>query len=387
MNIVGIAAEFNPFHQGHAQLFKRVRAQGAQGIVVVMSGCFTQRGEPACMPPSVRRRAALQAGADLLIELPLPWAMASADTFAAGAVALLKGLGCVQHMVFGSESGNMAQLEACLQALQAVDGSQALANALAEGKSFPRARMEAVKMLFPTLDVAPLSRSNDTLALSYLRACAQQKVQFTPVAVRRDLSFLSGAEIRQKLEKNPADAWPHVPPEAATLYQQAVSVGAAPFCFSLAERAVLAQLRCLSSKTLPALPDVSEGIENRLVTAAKSAQSLQELYFAVKTKRYPLARVRRLVWHAFLHSTKEDRAILPPYLRVTGIGRQGAKILQLAGRTHSLPLLTRHSACKELDVVAKRIFHLEEKATDVYHTFLPRVQPAGLAQKVEILRF
>lgn len=393
----GVIAEFNPFHNGHAYLLQEARRSGADAVAVVMSGCFTQRGEPACMPPALRCAAALHAGADLVVELPLPWAMAAADTFALGAVALLRALGCVDTLVFGSESGDVEQLSACVRMMREADGSRVLADALADGYSFPRARHTALHALFPQADLSPISNPNDTLALAYLRACDKQEAPFVPFAVRRVAaehdkpgkqgSFASASYIRELFVSGQVEAALACVPEAAAQeYRSAFASGSAPFRVEYADRAVLARLRCLDAKTLAQVPDVSEGLENRLLAAVRYADSLKSLVDAVKSKRYTHARIRRMVWGAFLGVSRLDIAAFPPYLRVLGIGARGREILCKASRAGMLPILTRHADTDRLEKFGQHIYALECRAADFYGLFLPKVQPAGMLQRTKLIR-
>ncbi|MFT8888567.1 MAG: nucleotidyltransferase family protein [Ethanoligenens sp.] len=396
MQVAGVIAEFNPFHNGHAHLLREAHRTGADAVAVVMSGCFTQRGEPACMSPTTRCAAALHAGADLVVELPLPWAMAAADTFAAGAISLLKALGCVDRLVFGSETGDTDKLTECVRMLNEVDGSSAFADALAAGCSFPRARQNAVHILFPQADISPLSRPNDTLALAYLNACAKLKAPFNPFAVRRvfaghdtvgeEAGFSSAAQVRALLTAGREEkALACVPEQAAVLYRRALAAGAAPYRAAYAERAVLARLRCLDAAALARVPDVSEGLENRLLSAVHRASGLEPLFSAIKSKRYTLARVRRVVWGAFLGLSRTHTAAPPPYLRILGIGPRGRDILRRAGQTGSLPIVTRHADVAGLGTFARHVYELECRANDLYGLFLPCVQPTGMLQRTELI--
>lgn len=397
MRVAGVIAEFNPFHNGHAHLLAETRRAGADAVAVVMSGCYTQRGEPSSMLPSTRCAAALSAGADLVVELPLPWAMAAADTFAFGAVSLLQALGCVDRIVFGSESGDTGALLECARMLRAADGSDALAEALASGCSFPRARLEAVRALFPQADTAPLFSPNDTLAVAYMQACTGLGAPFEPVAVRRAFAghdksdekdgFSSASRIRALIEDGETErALAFVPEHAAALYRKALADGTAPFRPVYAERAVLARLRCMDAAAFARVPDVSEGMENRLTDAVRNADSLEHLYAAVKSRRVTLARVRRVVWGAFLGISRAYTAAPPPYVRVLGIGARGRDILRCAGRAGTLPVITRHADAAGLDGTAGSIYALECRAYDLYGLFLPKVQPAGLLQRTALQR-
>lgn len=176
-----------------------------------------------------------------------------------------------------------------------------------------------------------------------------------------------------------------MPKEAAEVYRRALSVGAAPFRGALAERAVLSRLRAMDAPAFARTPDVSEGLENRLVSLAGRATGLEQLYKAIKTKRYTHARVRRIVWGAYLGLTRMHTAAPPPYLRVIGIGARGNDILREAGRTKRLPVVSRHADIAPLGTFAKSIYALECRASDLYGLFLPVVQPAGVLQSSPVL--
>lgn len=395
MRVAGVVAEFNPFHNGHAHLLQEAHRH-ADAVAVVMSGCFTQRGEPACMPPAPRCAAALRAGADLILELPLPWAMAAADTFAEGAVSLLQALGCVDTLVFGSESGDANRLLACVDMLHAADGSSVFADGLAEGYSFPRARQRAVQALFPQADLSPLSDPNDTLAIAYLQACAKLKAPFMPLAVRRVFAghdtageqdgFASASRIRALFAAGQNEkALNFVPEQAKNIYRKTLADGAAPFRMDYADRAVLARLRCLDAAAFAKVPDVSEGLENRLLAAVRRANGLDVLFDAVKSKRYTHARVRRMVWGSFLGLSRTHTTVRPPYLRVVGIGARGREILRCAGQAGCLPILTRHADAAGLGAFGKHLYALECRAADLYGLFLPEIQPGGLLQQTGIV--
>ena len=148
MVVAGIVAEYNPFHNGHAYLIEATRAAGATHIVAVMSGDFIQRGGPACAPKAVRANAAVACGADLVVELPLPYAMATAERFAFGAIGVLDGLGCVGVLSFGSETGDLGLLTRAAEAVLSPCCDELTKHLLAEGVTYARARQRAVETLY-----------------------------------------------------------------------------------------------------------------------------------------------------------------------------------------------------------------------------------------------
>lgn len=397
METAGIVAEYNPFHNGHAYHIEQTRKTGCSHVVVVMGGCFTQRGEPACMRKQPRCEAALRNGADLVIELPVPWATASAETFAYGGVYLLNALGVVDVLSFGSESGDTAALSDLTEKVLSLDGSESLAAALRTGVSFPRAREMALAEANPGF--APLLRHpNDLLAIEYLKAAARLGSRMQPLAVPRaggphddplpGGAFASASHIRRLLAEGQAEkALRYVPESAAAVYRREIAQGHAPLQSSAAEMAILSYLRRLEARDFATLPDVCEGLENRLAEAVRQADSLDGLYAAAKSKRYTLSRIRRIVLSAFLGIDREIRSGPPPYIRVLGMNRRGADLLGAARSTAALPVVSRHADVAALGERARRVYALECLAADLYGLCLPRRLPCGGEQTARPVYF
>lgn len=314
MKIAGIVAEYNPFHNGHAHHIERTRAPeggGASHVAVVLSGCFVQRGEPALLPKASRVRMALAGGADLVLELPVPWSLASAEGFAFGAVSLLDALGCVDLLSFGSGCGDLARLEAAVEALEDPRFPKLLAYHLEGGIPFPEARQRAVAELRSAGLASLFEEANNTLGIEYLKALRPPVLAHPSLyhsALRRG-ARRAPARGRHGLRQPSAFHGAGRPPgKRRRLYAarrggracRSRGGGLAPADTSRLERAVLARLRRLSAEDFTRLPGVSEGLENRLANAARKAGSLAELLELAKTRRYPLTRLQRLVWSAFL---------------------------------------------------------------------------------------
>ena len=384
MKTAGIVAEFNPFHNGHAALIHAAREGGATHVAAVMSGNFCQRGSLAVTDKRIRTRCALLGGVDLVLELPLPWATATAQRFGAGAVALLAGTGCVDMLCFGSECGDTAALE---QAAGAVDDPALrapLAQGLEQGLTFARARQLAVGSVAGPQAARLLAHPNNALAVEYLRGARQigwRPELFTIArrgaahdAPQPEGAFASASHLRTIALDFSALAR-FMPAPCAALLEDAHSRGLYAADPAKLETAVLARLRCLAPGALRELPDLSEGLENRLYNAIRTAASLEELYALAKTKRYTLARIRRLVLHAFLGVTARDIQQSPPYLRILGFNGAGREIL--SRMLPSLPADTRLARLRERGDACRRLAELEERATDLYTLALPRPRPCG----------
>lgn len=416
MKVAGIVAEYNPFHNGHAHHIERTRAAdggcGATHIVAVMSGNFVQRGEPALLSKADRARAALAGGVDLVIELPVPWALCSAEGFAFGAVALLDALGCVQVLSFGSECGDLAALQAAADTLDSPQFSRLLAYHLEGGLPFPEARQRAAAELRG--GVAPLlSEANNTLGVEYLKALRRLGSKMQPFTVRRfgaghDAVLPSGdiasaTYLRTLLQAGRAvNAASYMPPAVASLTAQALREERAPAQIALIERAVLARLRTMEREEFTRLPGVSEGLDNRLYSAARQAASLDGFIDAVKTRRYTRTRIQRLVWAAFLGLRGDTVAQTgpdglphwkrPPYIRAIAANERGLEILSSASRSASqgglpaLPMLSRPTHIDRLDAAARAVLDDECRAADLFALALPVPPPCGMEYTMGMIR-
>lgn len=361
MLTAAVIAEFNPFHNGHRYLLDQARALGAERIVVIMSGNFTQRGEPAIYDKWTRTRAALHGGADLVIELPLPFAVAGAQRFARGGAAAAAAMG-VDRLVFGSECGDVEQLRTAAEAVTDGRVEELLRRRMQDGVTFASARMQAVEELYGKGVAQLLREPNNALAVEYLLALRNTGI--TPCTIGRvgaahdaecpSGKYASASFLRERIRSGSGIEGFVPDPE---------DYSGAPVCMPDAlEAPLLSRLRAMDEEDFAALPDCSEGIERRLYAAARRARTLDELYALAKTKRYTLARIRRLALCAYLSVTEEMAAAPLPYVRPLGCTPEGRELL---GRG-TLPVngsLARLARCGE---DARRFARLEAAAGDQY---------------------
>ena len=388
MSTAGIVAEYNPFHNGHAYHIARTRENGASAVVCVMSSWFVQRGETALMHPNARARMALMNGADLVVSLPVPWACAAAQTFARGAVGLLDAMGCVDTLSFGSECADIGLLRAASRAVDDYTVRESMRANLLSGVSFASARQRAVARV-----ASVLSSPNDTLAVEYIRAIDTLKSELAPFAVRREgaghdsgeavNSFASASLIRSRVRAGEGFA-DLMPENAAAILKAEIEAGRAPAGINALEKAVLACLRVSTPERIAAVPDISEGLENRIYSASRSASSLEELYSLTKTKRYSHARIRRAVAALLLGIEASDCEGIPPYIRVLGFNSIGREKLRAMRSTAKLPIVMRAADIKKLGERAKRISSIEERAADLFSLALPSIMPCGAEYTDEI---
>lgn len=381
MAAAGIITEYDPLHMGHVHLMAEARRLlGPEtGIICVMSGNYVQRGDFVIVGKHARAAAAVRSGADLVLELPVPWALSSAEGFASGAVEILKATGAVTHLVFGSEGGDAAPLARCAGALCSEDFPEALREELKKGDSFPAARQRALRRLVSEEDTAALGRPNDTLGVEYCKALRGSGIR--PVAVLRrgaghdekaaESGFASASAIRALLRRGEEEeALRLCAPAMASAYRAEREAGRAPASLDLCERAVLARLRFLEEADWAALDQGNEGLYRRFARAAGSAGSLAELLETVKTKRYPLARLRRMVFRAYLGLPPAPPEG-PACLRVLAANSRGTALLAGMRKTASLPVLTKPAAVRRLGPEVRRLFDLEARADRLYALACP----------------
>lgn len=362
MRIAGIISEYNPFHNGHAAQLSMVRKE-CDGVVTVMSGSFVQRGDVAVYDKWTRAHAALLSGADLVLELPCCYALATAERFAYGAVSLLDQTGVIDRLYFGAETPDTDafQKAGTLLCCEPPEVSEKLQKALSFGLSFPAARQKAFAGWIPE---ELLSLPNNLLGLEYCRALFAQKSRIEPHALPRigadhhqmDASgeIASATQIRSLL-KSREDASAYLPNNALPLYQKSEQRSLA-----LIERMLLYRLRTAKPAALLDLADVSEGLENRILSAAKNACSYSELLQAIETKRYPAARIRRILLSFLLGIPGSMQKEPIPYLRILGMNQQGREILRKIKKHSTLSIIT-----KAADYSPNEMFLADCRATDL----------------------
>ncbi len=390
MQNIGIIAEFNPFHSGHKYLIDSLKHDN-NAITVVMSGNFVQRGDTAILPKSIRAQMALKNGADLVLDLPTPFAMSTAQDFAFGAISILKNLGNIDAICFGSECGDIDALQRTADILQSEEFNLKLADAVSSGETFAKVRSRIMKD-YGKIYSDILSNPNDTLGCEYISAAKIQGFNPDFQCIRR-----IGAEHNAKTVDITA---------SATLIREYILSGDIHFAkqfmdkqsFNLIEennisninsieKAILTVLRIkVQNNELINIADLSEGIENRLKTAIIKARSLSELYDLVKTKRYTLARVRRLVLSAFLGIDNSYHLKDVPYINVLGFTDKGEKILKDASQKCPIPLILRTADANRLEGFAEKVWNTECKATDIYSLSLKSPQGCGQEYYKKIIK-
>ena len=338
MGITGIICEYNPFHLGHRKQFDIIRQRKgeSEAIVCLMSGDFVQRGHPAIIDKTLRAKAAVSCGADLVLELPITAALSSAEGFAARGVEILSSF--CNSLCFGAESDDSAALLDTAGALLSDEFPPLLRAQLDKGLSFPAARQAALEEM--GLDGALVTQPNNILAIEYCKAILSQHSPMAPFPILRQGSYHDAAPDQENPSATAVRTlmtgshdWKSCVPAPA----RAVFEGATLHTLSAGERAILARLRTMDDAEFEALPYGSEGLWRKLMHAARRESTLEDILTAVKSKRYTRTRLDRMVMCAFLGLTEADLCAPAPYTRVLALNDRGREILKKARQTGHFP--------------------------------------------------
>lgn len=380
MTVCGIVAEYNPFHAGHAHhIAETRRVFGADAAVIcAMSGNFVQRGDLAMMEKYARAQAAVRCGADLVLETPLSACLSSAEGFAFGAVSLLDALGCVTHLSFGAEQADLALLQqaATLSRRQ----GETLHQGLAAGLPYAAAMQQAVSAADPAAG-ALLASPNNTLGIEYLSALTALHSPIQPLAIERKGGahdsntpadgLPSASYLRGLLASGDTAACRPLMPEASfAVLEREIQRGAAPVTRNAADLAILAHLRRLDAAALIPFCSGGEGLAHRLADAVRDNTSFSAVCTAAQTRRYPLARVRRVLLRAWL-DLPQSVSPEPEYVRVLAIGRQGRALLRRMKDTCALPVIIKPVTERSLPENLQPALARDALADDLYALAYP----------------
>ena len=379
MKISAVICEYNPFHLGHAHHLAETRRNGADAVVCIQSGSFVQRGEAAIADKFARAEAAVRGGADLVVELPHAFAMASAPRFAAAGVHLAALCGS-DTLSFGAECADIGLLSRAALLGTREDVQDAVKSGLSRGLDHPAALTAAMRALDPAA-AKVLESPNNVLAVEYLRALAAHP-GISPLAVARrgaghDDAFgpeTASASCLRALLSAGGTAEDFLPAQSAAIFRRERARGAFPVTAQALDAPMLAALKRMQPEDFARLPDVGEGLENRLFSAAQDACSIEDFCRRVKTKRYTYARIRRIAAAAYTGLTRAHQAALPGYLRVLALNRTGRKVL--VALPEGTPVVTK-PALRDLKANDEALFALESRADALWALGCP--DPAARA--------
>ncbi len=374
--VLGIIAEYNPFHNGHLHhLQNSLKLTNADYTIAIITGNFTQRGSTSLIDKWSKAEIALKNGIDLVIELPLLYSISSAENFAEGAIKILSSLNVVDYLSFGAETDDIATLNVIADTLyrEPKEYKNILSHELSKGLSYPKARENALLMYLQDIRrfTNVLSTPNNILGIEYLKALKKFKSPIMPVAIKRfDVGYndttyteniASATAIRNIVKNNSLDILKKVVPENSfSTILENIKIGHVLPDLSTFEKQIIYNLRSMSIEEIANLPDVSEGLEYAIKNAANSCNSIVEFLSIIKSKRYTSTRLQRILLYSLLNITKKDMQISRktiPYIRVLGFNERGRYIIsELARQNPKLEIVT--SVKKYLDSCNNRNLQL-----------------------------
>jgi len=375
MKTAGIICEYNPFHLGHAGHIEKTRRLlgGDCAVVCVMSGNFVQRGDVAVFRKHARAKMAVLSGADLVVELPAPYALSSAEGFAHAGVFILDSLGVCDAVSFGSESGDIGALREAAAAIVTPEADALVKEWLGNGMPYASVLQKAADaVLGPQSEL--FKTPNNLLGIEYIKAIAALSSPLAPITVERTggdhdgETGYSASALRKTLLRG-GEPWELMPEAAAAVCMEDISAGLGPVFASQLELAIMARLR--ATPDFSALPGAAEGLDRRFARCAASEPSVADMLAKIKTKRYAMSRIRRMLMCACLGITAVDTKAPPPYIRVLAMNNTGMELLRAARKKSRLPVITKPASVIKLGGRAKELFDLEAAATDFYALAYP----------------
>lgn len=360
MNICGIIAEYNPFHNGHFYHLTEAKSLSkADGIICIMSGNFVQRGEIALIDKWTRSKIAVDNGIDLVLELPTFYSLSSAELFAKGSIETLNNLNVVNNIVFGSECGDISILKelAIIIAKEPIEYKQKLKEFLDLGLLFPKARAQALETLIHNKEIKEiLSSSNNILSLEYLKALIRSDSSIEPITLTREggsynsnslhNKFSSATSIRKTLLKNSNIDLikDHIPEETFRIFEQLNSDGYKlqnnEELFSFIKYKLVTDCTFFNN-----LLDVSEGLDNKIIKEIHNSKSLDDFITKIKSKRYTYTRISRILCQIFIgidqYNSKKLLETPIDYCRVLGFNNKGREILKRIKKNSDINIITK----------------------------------------------
>ncbi len=368
MKIVGIIAEFNPMHNGHQYLIKKAKElTGADYAICLMSGNFTQAGNIALTNKFNRASTAIKNGFDAVIELPTIYATASAEFFAYGAVNILNSLNCIDYLCFGSETGNVDILINIAHKLIKNEENiwESITISLKEGISFAKAREYAISKFLTQFEVEISSSSNNILAIEYIKSLIKLNSNITPIAIKREenTEYLSATKLREKLRNN----------EDVSKYILDKNIGTNLEFNDNMYKIIKYKLVSSSKEYLQEINGITEGIENKLIQEINNSDTFDNFIQNVKSKRYQLSKIKRILISILLDITKADFQTLNANKNqyahiITILPESKNELLSVLNSNSSIPIITSIND-KKIGTLGSTIassLKLDIRATNIY---------------------
>lgn len=392
MKTIGIVCELNPLHSGHKYLLDMARKRfNADYIILVMSGDYTQRGVPSIVSKEVRTKMALMAGADAVFELPVQYATASAEYFASGAISLLNSLGCVDHILFGTENGDIEEIQKIASILndEPDEYKKELQKGLKKGLNFASARDAALKKLITIGNSTTLIGSNNILGIEYCRALMESKSSITPLTIQRegadynsdDLTgaYASASAIRKLLETTyPDDTYrsilkDYIPEDVLTLLLSQKAYN------RLDNYSDYLHYKLLSERGdgFTSYADIHRDLSDKIIKFLPKYTTISEFTDLLKSKDLTYTRIQRSLLHILLgikqetlDSLKQDN--YPVYLRLLGFRKESSHLLAVIRESANTTVISRMSDTFKIeDKKQKELLDQDVLASDIYHLIIP----------------
>ena len=418
--VLGIIAEYNPFHNGHLyHLDTSKKITGCDYTVAIISGNFTQRGSTSVIDKWSKTKMALQNGVDLVIELPVLYSISSSENFADGAIKILNSLGIIDYLSFGSETPDITVLDSISDILcnEPKDYKKLLTTELDKGLSFPKARENALLDYIKNTNTfendkqdfekhkKALSSPNNILGIEYLKALKKYNSSIKTVCISRFAtdynssdfsgSIASATAIRELIKNKDFNSIKTVIPENSyPVLMDCINSGHIVPDLNCFEKEIIYTLRKMNIEEISNLPDVSEGLEFSIKKAANSCNTINEFLDIVKSKRYTVTRLQRILLYALLNISKEDmqlsKQVEMPYVRVLGFNDNGKKLIsEIATKHPELKIIT--SVKKFVDTNSDKdlqvLFDKDVLATDVYSLTFENNSLANLDFKNGVIKY
>lgn len=358
--IYGLVSEFNPFHNGHKWLIDKVKTEN-DTVVTVMSSSFVQRGDISIISKMDRTFASLKNGVDLVLELPSVYSLSSAEDFGKSSIEILKGTNIIDKVVFGSECGDVDLLKKGISALKDKNAQLLIKENMDKGVTYPKAIHNSILELYSD-DIANLfDGSNNILGMEYLKSLENSNISAITFSRKgaghndefSSGDFASGSYIRDNYSNREL----YTPKYPITDTAKIENI----------EKIILYKLSSMTENDLRNIPDVQEGFENRIIKAVQNTNNFNELCEKLKTKRYTMSRIRRIICRAILGIDNSVKEISVPYIRVLGFTEKGSKLLKEIKENGTLPLITNVKiGYDNLDENGKKIFEIENLATRLW---------------------
>ena len=372
MKVLGIVAEYNPFHNGHKYHIEQSKKElDCDYTIAIMSGNYVQRGEPAILDKWTRAKVAIENGVDLVIELPLIYSLSSAEFFSNGAITTLDATNVVTNLSFGSEEGSLDNLNTIADVLITEPKLylELLKDNLSKGISYAAARKNSIEgYLGAAVDC--IDKSNNILAIEYLKSIKKIKSNISPHTIKRigsnynDMESIDNYSSATAL-RNSIDNLDTLKSNLPTSSYEELTSNRSNFVYSedffqyikvLVQRTSVEELKLFS--------DVSEGLENRIIKVFEDAKSFEEAVERISTKRYPATRIQRILFHLLLNIKKSDIGKKPEYIRMLGFNNKGRELINLMKEKSSLPVIQNPQDLK----VPSTVMSYDVRGTNIYNT-------------------